>query len=659
MAMEHTITTFYDGNMVTITYNLQVENMESNHNSKKTGYLLTELDSNGLPHILYADDMACIMTGLDKEALLKLNPSQLPNHLTTTQTPLDSIRTLWILETPIKQVQEASEQRIAELTRQNAVLEDALRAAEETNKAKSRFLSNMSHDIRTPMNAIVGMSSIGLSHIDEKSRVQDCLNKILTASSHLMSLVNDVLDMSRIDSDRMTLNEEEFSLADLIHDISVIVRPQAAQKNQNLQIEIGIIHEECLLGDPLRLRQILVNIIGNAVKYTQAEGEIHVRFAQKSAPHIRTQTSDDSTRSAKKDDKIWLDFQCEDNGMGMSREFLKRIFDPFERVQNEATSKIEGTGLGMSIVKNLVERMNGEITVESEEGVGSCFRVELPFSAAPQLQKSLSLPQGASVLIAGSHNAQTIQMETYLKDGGLIPIHMESGLKTVTWLTEAQYENHMPCAMLLGHELTDMPILELASHIRQLAGREFPILLVSEEDWAQLEYRATRAGINAFVPCPLFKSKLLNTLSALTDNGQKGDSACADRSRDLSAYRLLLVEDIELNQEIAVELLSVTGVQVEVANNGAEAVEKFETSPEGYYDLIFMDIQMPVMNGYDAAKRIRQMARPDALNVWIVAMTANAFVEDIRLAREAGMNEHISKPVDPDRLLEILYRQFQ
>lgn len=659
MAMEHTITTFYDGNMVTITYNLQVENMESNHNSKKTGYLLTELDSNGLPHILYADDMACIMTGLDKEALLKLNPSQLPNHLTTTQTPLDSIRTLWILETPIKQVQEASEQRIAELTRQNAVLEDALRAAEETNKAKSRFLSNMSHDIRTPMNAIVGMSSIGLSHIDEKSRVQDCLNKILTASSHLMSLVNDVLDMSRIDSDRMTLNEEEFSLADLIHDISVIVRPQAAQKNQNLQIEIGIIHEECLLGDPLRLRQILVNIIGNAVKYTQAEGEIHVRFAQKSAPHIRTQTSDDSTRSAKKDDKIWLDFQCEDNGMGMSREFLKRIFDPFERVQNEATSKIEGTGLGMSIVKNLVERMNGEITVESEEGVGSCFRVELPFSAAPQLQKSLSLPQGASVLIAGSHNAQTIQMETYLKDGGLIPIHMESGLKTVTWLTEAQYENHMPCAMLLGHELTDMPILELASHIRQLAGREFPILLVSEEDWAQLEYRATRAGINAFVPCPLFKSKLLNTLSALTDNGQKGDSACADRSRDLSAYRLLLVEDIELNQEIAVELLSVTGVQVEVANNGAEAVEKFETSPEGYYDLIFMDIQMPVMNGYDAAKRIRQMARPDALNVWIVAMTANAFVEDIRLAREAGMNEHISKPVDPDRLQEILYRQFQ
>ncbi len=633
--------------------------MESNHNSKKTGYLLTELDSNGLPHILYADDMACIMTGLDKEALLKLNPSQLPNHLTTTQTPLDSIRTLWILETPIKQVQEASEQRIAELTRQNAVLEDALRAAEETNKAKSRFLSNMSHDIRTPMNAIVGMSSIGLSHIDEKSRVQDCLNKILTASSHLMSLVNDVLDMSRIDSDRMTLNEEEFSLADLIHDISVIVRPQAAQKNQNLQIEIGIIHEECLLGDPLRLRQILVNIIGNAVKYTQAEGEIHVRFAQKSAPHIRTQTSDDSTRSAKKDDKIWLDFQCEDNGMGMSREFLKRIFDPFERVQNEATSKIEGTGLGMSIVKNLVERMNGEITVESEEGVGSCFRVELPFSAAPQLQKSLSLPQGASVLIAGSHNAQTIQMETYLKDGGLIPIHMESGLKTVTWLTEAQYENHMPCAMLLGHELTDMPILELASHIRQLAGREFPILLVSEEDWAQLEYRATRAGINAFVPCPLFKSKLLNTLSALTDNGQKGDSACADRSRDLSAYRLLLVEDIELNQEIAVELLSVTGVQVEVANNGAEAVEKFETSPEGYYDLIFMDIQMPVMNGYDAAKRIRQMARPDALNVWIVAMTANAFVEDIRLAREAGMNEHISKPVDPDRLQEILYRQFQ
>ncbi len=552
---------------------------------------------------------------------------------------------------------QTTQDEIIELKRQIGVLEDALQAAEETNKAKSRFLSNMSHDIRTPMNAIVGMTSIGLSHIDEKSRVQDCLEKIRTASSHLMSLVNDVLDMSRIDSDRMTLNEEEFSLADLIHDISVIIRPQAAQKNQELQIEIGMIQEENLLGDPLRLRQILVNIIGNAVKYTQANGEIHVTFTQSPLPESNAQLpSSDKVSTA--NGPMWLHFQCRDNGMGMSQEFLKRIFVPFERVHNAATSTIEGTGLGMSIVKNLVDRMNGKITVESEEGAGSCFQVELPFAIAPQSQNSLLLPQGASVLIADKRSPQAAQMAAYLQDGGLIPIHMESGVKAVTWLTEAQYENRMPCAMLLGQELTDMASLDLASHVRQLAGREFPILLVSEEDWAQVEYRATRAGVSAFVPCPLFKSKLLTTLATLTNHGRNGNSTCADHNQDLSKYRILLVEDIELNQEIAVELLSVTGVQVEVADNGQEAVRKFETSPEGYYNLIFMDIQMPIMNGYEATKQIRQMSRSDAANIWIVAMTANAFVEDIRLAREAGMNEHISKPVDPDRLQEILYRQF-
>ena len=215
----------------------------------------------------------------------------------------------------------------------------------------------------------------------------------------------------------------------------------------------------------------------------------------------------------------------------------------------------------------------------------------------------------------------------------------------------------MPCAMLLGQKLDDMPVLDLAAHIRQLAGREFPILLVSEEDWAQLEYRATKAGVSAFVPCPLFKSKLLSTLADLTQSSRNDDGSCRNRSRDLGCYRLLLVEDIELNQEIVIELLSVTGIQVEVADNGADAVKKFQDSPEGYYDLIFMDIQMPVMNGYEAAEQIRQLNRADAAKVWIVAMTANAFVEDVRLAREAGMNEHISKPVDPDCLQEILYRQ--
>lgn len=549
-----------------------------------------------------------------------------------------------------KNLIKEQERHIKELEKKVSDLEGALAAAEETNKAKSRFLSNMSHDIRTPMNAIMGMTSIGLSHIDEKLRVQDCLSKIQTASTHLMSLVNDVLDMSRIDSGRIVLGEEVFSLADLVHDVSVITRPQALQKGQHLQIDIREIKEESLLGDPLHLRQILVNIIGNAIKYTQEKGEILVQFSQYFSEDA---TPDDGTGK----EKVWLDFQCKDNGMGMSEEFLKRIFIPFERVHNDATSKIEGTGLGMSIVKNLVERMDGQITVESKEGVGSCFKVKLPIAVADKENKVLDLPVGESVLVVEGNQDRARQISSYLQEGGLAPIHWESGSQALTWLTEAQFEGHMPCGMLLGEGISDVPVLNLASHVRQLAGQNFPILLVSEADWAQIEYRAVRSGVNAFVPCPLFKSRLFSTLAELTKGVR--DEAVVEKKVDYSRYRVLLVEDIELNQEIAVELLSVTGVQVEVADNGVQAVEKFERSPEGYYDLIFMDIHMPLMDGYEATRRIRGMKRADSADIWIVAMTADAFVEDVRQAKEAGMNEHISKPVEPDRLQEILYRQFQ
>ena len=536
-----------------------------------------------------------------------------------------------------------NQQKIAELEQRIASLEKSLQEAEEANRAKSIFLSNMSHDIRTPMNAIIGMTSIGLSHIDEKARVQDCLLKIKTSSTHLMSLVNDVLDMSRIDSGRLSLNEEEFSLADLVHDIAVIIRPQAAQKNQNLQIELGVIHEENLIGDPLHLRQILVNIIGNAVKYTQKEGDILIRICQ------RPDEPDDSGHR-----QVWFDFMCKDNGMGMSQEFLKKIFLPFERVTNAATSKIEGTGLGMSIVKNLVDRMEGQIRAESQEGEGSTFYVTLPFKVALQEREELNLPKGQQILVAESMESRLPPILEYLKDGGLVPVHMKRGLDVVTWLTEEQYENRMPCAMLLGQELDDMAVLELATHVRHLAVQDFPILLVSESDWAQMEYQATRTGINAFVPCPLFKSRLLETISGLINQEDMEDDPYASPDMDYSQYRVLLVEDVELNQEIAVEIFSLIGVQTDVADNGAQAVEKFAASPEGYYDVIFMDIQMPVLNGYEATRKIRQLSRADAESVWIVAMTANAFVEDIRLSREAGMNEHCSKPVDPERLQEIL-----
>ena len=540
------------------------------------------------------------------------------------------------------------QEEILQLRQQNLELKAALEASEAENRAKTSFLSSMSHDIRTPMNAIMGMTSIGLSHIDEKSRVLDCLQKIKTASTHLMSLVNDVLDMSRISSGRMTLNEEEFSLADLIHDMTIIVRPQAAQKHQEFQMEIGQIYEEKLIGDPLHLRQVLVNIIGNAVKYTQEKGLIQVSFSQ----HREKE-------SAKGDRQVWLGFCCKDNGIGMSEEFLKRIFIPFERVNNEKISRIEGTGLGMSIVKNLLDLMNGTITVESEEGKGSCFYVSIPFVAVTGDEEIYHLPEGQTVLLAESVDSRAEQIDAYLRERSLDIVHCKNGMDAVTWLTEAQYENRMPCALILGQELADMPALGLASHVRELAGKEFPILWVAEVDWAQMEYRAVRSGVDAFVPCPLFKTRLFSALSGLTGKEIKDKKDLVGNITDYGKYRILLVEDNELNREIAVELLSVTGVQVETAENGQQAVEAFENSEEGYYHLIFMDIQMPVMNGYEAAKRIRQLERADAKTIWMVAMTANAFVEDIRLARAAGMNEHCSKPVDMERMHEILRRRLR
>lgn len=610
---------------------------------EEKGYLVTEHTKTN--RIIYADEAACALTGIAADELLQSDPYKVTEELEVTKIPFDSTHFLWILDTVHNYMQ-----RLLELERSNKALEDALRAAEDANRSKSSFLSNMSHDIRTPMNAIMGMTSIGLAHIDEKLRVQDCLLKIKTASAHLMSLVNDVLDMSRIDSGRMTLNEEEFSIADLIHDIVVIMRPQAVLKNQDLQFDITDIYEENLLGDPLRLRQIIVNIIGNAVKYTQENGSIKVSFSQ----YKKDGTQDCESNG----EKVWLLFICEDNGMGMSREFLQRIFMPFERVKNSTIGKIEGTGLGMSIVKSLVDSMGGNISVESEEGKGSRFTVRLPISVTLQSRESLSLSDGGTVLVAENGDDGYYLIEGYLKSGGLSPVRASGGMESVTWLTERLYENNMPCAMLLGQSLSDMPVLELAAHVRQLAGPDFPIILVSEEDWTKVEYSASRAGVNAFVPCPLFKSRLLDTVAGLI-NSAGAQNGGSNETEDYSRYRILLVEDVEINQEIVTEMLSVTGIKVDVANNGAEAVQKFEESSEGYYDIIFMDIQMPIMDGYEATRRIRALSRSDAAEVWIVAMTANAFVEDIRMSRKAGMNEHCSKPVDPDKLCEILKNRFE
>lgn len=605
------------------------------------GYLVTEQNEKGKQSVIFADKASCELTGLSSEKLISKDPADVAEALCVSKIKLDNEHEIWILT-----ANGAEDSKVLELERLNANLDIALREAEAANKAKTGFLSSMSHDIRTPMNAIMGMTTIALSHIDEKSRVLDCLQKINTASLHLMSLVNDVLDMSRIDSGRLVLNEEPFSLADVTHDISVIVRPQAAAKKQNLQIELGHIYEEDIIGDPLRLRQILVNVIGNAVKYTPENGEITVKLSQ----FIKSGQSD-------RDGAVWLDFICEDNGIGMSGDFVKRIFIPFERDKNADTEKIEGTGLGMAIVKNIIDKMNGTIEVESEKGKGSRFRIQLPVTPAESSGITSKLPANRKVLVTEGKKSSADHICEYLSESGFNPIVVTNGLELVTWLTENHYEDNMPCILLLGQEIEDVPVIELAAHVRQLIGKSIPIVYVSEVDWSNIEYRATRAGINAFVPCPLFKSRLLRTVLELVSEGDIAESVDYS-SADYSKRRILLVEDVEINQEIIIEMLFSTGVKVETAGNGLEAVEMFKKSSEGYYDLVFMDVKMPVMDGYEATRQIRALPRDDAQNVWIVAMTADAFVEDIRRAKSSGMNEHCSKPVDYQRLMEIIHNRF-
>ncbi len=587
-------------------------------------YLIVS-DEAGERRVDYASPEACKALERSAEELIGCDPGQVLSGHALMLFPLPDGRTLTAL---------ASDPLNDELRQVNFELEQALQAANAANEAKSTFLSNMSHDIRTPMNAIIGMTNIAQNHLDEKVRVQDCLNKIQTASTHLMSLINDVLDMSRIDSGKAVINEAQFSLADLVHDLTVLLRPLADAKRQTLQLDVSDIAQEDLMGDVLYLRQVFVNIVNNAIKYTPEEGTIQVRISERPGedPH-----------------QIVLDFSCQDNGIGMSEDFLKRIFVPFERAMNTTLGKVEGTGLGMSITQGLVKRMGGAIRVQSELGVGSLFTVELPLSVGKIWEDATPLT-GKLILVVEPDPKRSAALVEHVEQGEGQAVTLSSGMQAVTWLTHAQFEGRSPDAVLLGSGLTETAAMDLASHLRGQLGGETPILMLSEQDWSGIEYAARRSGITDFVPCPVFRGRLFQALCGKTgeeDNGQRPD---------FSGMRILLAEDNALNREIALELIGDTGAQVEPAEDGQQAVEAFSASPEGYYDLVLMDIQMPVMDGYEAVRRIRALPRQDAKKVCIAAMTANAFVEDIKRTRAAGMNEHLSKPVDIKRVEELMRR---
>lgn len=529
------------------------------------------------------------------------------------------------------------------LKKSNAALKDAYEAADRASSAKTDFLSNMSHDIRTPMNAIIGMTAIAGAYIDDKERVQDCLAKITASSKHLLSLINEILDMSRIESGKLTLSEEEFNLSDLIENLLTMVRPQVAEKNHQLNVRIVDIEHEDVIGDSLRIQQAFVNIMSNAVKYTPDGGTINLTISER--PTNKTRVG-------------CYEFVFEDNGIGMSREFMKKLFTPFERAENEYSSKIQGTGLGMAITKNIVNMMNGDIKVKSVQGEGTTFTVTIFLRLQSVDDVSTEELAGLPVLVVDDDEICCQSTAEILKEIGMDSEWVTNGRTAVERVAQRHDNDDDFFAVILDWKMPDMDGLETAKEIRRRVGNEVPIIILSAYDWTDIEMEARAAGVDAFISKPLFKSRLTSLFKGLAgEETEEPRNELEDIAQsDYSDKRILLVEDNEINREIAVEILGMTGIQIETAENGKIAVDMVSDSADGYYDLVFMDIQMPVMNGYDAASAIRSLGRKYTNRLPIVAMTANAFAEDVVATKNAGMNEHIAKPLDLGKLDDAMKR---
>lgn len=521
---------------------------------------------------------------------------------------------------------------------QRELLALAAQRAEEANRAKSDFLSNMSHDIRTPMNAILGMTAIAAMHIDDKDRVADALNKITLSGKHLLGLINNVLDMSKIESGKVSLTENEFNLSDAIEGLVSLFHTQVAAKKLELKVNTVAVEHENVIGDEQRLQQIFVNIMGNAVKFTPEGGEIRLSITEKTSKVI---------------DRGCYEFVFEDTGIGMEKDFIDQIFEPFARAADTRTTRIEGTGLGMPIAVNIARMMGGDIQVESKLGQGSKFTVtiylKINYITQEDLQALVSLP----VLVVDDEEAACISACEILNSLKMQAEYVLNGDAAVARISKAHEDREDFSVVILDWKMPGKDGVETAREIRKVAGDDIPIIILSAYDWADIEQEATLVGVNAFIEKPLFKSRMTHVLKdvlGIRNQEEKESELDSFREHDYSGKRVLLVEDNELNIEVASELLEIVGLKVETAYNGEEAVEKVSEKPAGYYDLIFMDIHMPIMNGYQATAAIRASERKDLKEIPIIAMTADAFVDDVKRAKEAGMNGHIAKPVDIAKL---------
>lgn len=519
-------------------------------------------------------------------------------------------------------------------------LKDARQKAVESSKAKSEFLANMSHDIRTPMNAIVGMTAIATAHIDDQKQVQNCLRKITLSSKHLLGLINDVLDMSKIESGKLTLTTEQISLKEVVEGIVNIMQPQVKAKRQTFDIHVENILTENIWCDGVRLNQVLLNLLSNSTKYTPEGGAIQLSLSEEKSP--------------KGENYIRIHVKVKDNGIGMSSDFLKRIYEPYSRADGVRVSKTQGTGLGMAITKYIVDAMEGSLNITSELDKGTEVSLTFDFEKAVEQEMDMVLPSWNMLVVDDDELLCRTAIDT-LKAIGINADWVLSGEKAIELVTQHHQKRDDYQIILLDWKLPGMNGIQVAKEIRRNLGDEVSILLISAYDWSEFEAEAREAGISGFISKPLFKSTLYHALRQYMDAETENDQTL-NHNNDLSGRRILLAEDNELNWEVAKELLSDLGVELDWAEDGQICLDKFQRSPEGYYDAILMDIRMPHMTGYEATKAIRGLNHPNALSVPIIAMSADAFSDDIQHCLECGMNAHIAKPIDVIELTRILKR---
>ncbi len=538
-----------------------------------------------------------------------------------------------------KKLQELNKQ--LEQAKQEA--EEAYAVSQRANHAKTTFLNNMSHDIRTPMNAIIGFTSLAVTHLDDKETVKNYLSKIMTSSEHLLSLINDVLDMSRIESGKVKIEAKDCSLSTILHDLRNILQSDIKAKRLNFYIDTVDVEHENIVCDKLRLNQVLINIMSNAMKFTRPGGTVALRVVEK--PNAPEGYAD-------------YQFIVRDTGIGMSEDFIGKIFEPFTREENSTVSGIQGTGLGMAITKNIVDMMNGTISVKSKLGEGSEFTVSVRFAISGQEQKITVIKnlEGFRALIADDSMESCTSVEKMLRIIGLRPEWTTSGKEAVYRAKYALQQNEPFQVYIIDWLMPDMNGIEVVRRIRQEIGETATIIILTAYDWMDIETEAREAGVTAFCAKPLFLSELYNILQTANSTDSDEDKQENIIPEQFAGKKVLLVDDVELNREIAVAILEEAGFIVETAVNGQEAVDTVKNSA-GDIDLVLMDIMMPIMDGYQATREIRKLSNPALANVPIVAMTANAFEEDKISAIDAGMNDHLAKPFRIEKLYQVM-KQF-